>query len=97
MKPYLSYVDCRPEAVGGFSEQKKTYHLEVEIAEKWLAYIPKDKKESLIQVLSQDPRPPYQNDPKRIYGMEYAGMDVRFVVADGTLHVHEIIRLEDMD
>ena len=82
IKPYLPYVDCRPEASGGFAETHYHYALEAEIPEEWLKIVPEPKREALLRVLEQDPRPSYQNDPARIYGMEFAGLEVKFRVQD---------------
>ena len=90
IKPYLPYVDCHPDARGGFAEQKKEYRLKVEIPKEWMDKVPAEHREVLIQVLSQDPRPSYQEDPDRIYGMAYAGMEVRFRVIENRLKVCEI-------
>ena len=93
VKPYIPYADCRPDAVGGFSDPVKDYHLEVVFPEEWLSFIPENKRVALQTVLSQDPRPAYQNDPDRVYGFEFAGFDVRFRVNNGVLTVCEIVRL----
>lgn len=90
IKPYLPYVDCRWEASGGFSDRVKEYELQVEIPKAWMERVPKEHREILKQILSQDPRPSYQEDPHRIYGMEYAGMEVRFQVEGNVLRVCEI-------
>lgn len=90
IKPYLPYVDCHAEATGGFAERVKGYSLKVEIPEEWLAVVHEDKREPLKQILSQDPRPSYQKNPDRVYGMEYAGMEVRFKVQKEILTVCEI-------
>lgn len=90
IKPYLPYVDSHPDARGGFAEEKKDETLEVEIPQKWLEKIPQEKRAPLVQILAQDPRPSYQNDPERIYGMAYAGMEVKFRVADGNVYVEKI-------
>lgn len=87
IKPYLPYVDAHPEATGGFAEDKKEYELHVEIPEEWLSVIPEEQRIPLSQILSQDPRPSYQNDPERVYGMEYAGMEVKFRVNGKVLEV----------
>lgn len=87
IKPYLPYVDAHPEATGGFAEDKKEYELHVEIPEEWLCVIPEEQRIPLSQILSQDPRPSYQNDPERVYGMEYAGMEVKFRVNGKVLEV----------
>ena len=65
IKPYLPHVDCHPEALGGFSGQFKDYRLKVECARELLVCFPPDKREALLGVLAQDPRPAYQNDPER--------------------------------
>lgn len=87
IKPYLPYADCHADAEGGFAEQKKEYGLDVEIPGEWMDAVPAEHREILVQILSQDPRPSYQKDPDRIYGMEYAGMDVRFRVSGNVLKV----------
>lgn len=92
IKPYLPYVDAHPEASGGFSEEKKRYELEVVIADKWLRVIPQEKRDCLRQVLAQDPRPSYQNDPERVYGMEFAGMEVKFRVHGRILEICEVVQ-----
>ena len=93
VKPYIPYADCQPDAVGGFSDPVKDYHLEVVFPKEWLVFIPENKQAALHTVLSQDPRPAYQNDPDRVYGFEFAGFDVRFRVRDGVLTVCEIVVL----
>ncbi len=93
IKPYLPYTDCHPEASGGFAEPVKEYALEVVFPEKWLDFIPEDRREALMGVLAHDPRPAYQRDPERIYGFEFCGCDVRFRVRDKVLTVYEIVEL----
>ena len=87
VKPYLPYVDSVPEAVGGFTEEKAAYHLDVNFPADLLALVPEDQRETLLGVLAQDPRPAYQHDESRVYGFAYGGMDVRFTVAGGVLRV----------
>lgn len=87
IKPYVAYSDSIPEAVGGFSEKVKDYRVKVEIAREWMDRIPAEQQELLLGILEQDPRPSYQEDPERIYGMEYAGMEVKFTVSSGVLTV----------
>lgn len=87
IKPYVTYSDSIPEAVGGFSEKVKDYRVKVEIAREWMDRIPSEQQELLLGILEQDPRPSYQEDPERIYGMEYAGMEVKFTVSSGVLTV----------
>ncbi|MDD7739409.1 MAG: tRNA (N6-threonylcarbamoyladenosine(37)-N6)-methyltransferase TrmO [Lachnospiraceae bacterium] len=95
IKPYLPYVDSHPEACGGFTELTKEYSLDVEIPALFLEKVPKEKREALKKVLSQDPRPAYQNDPGRNYGMSFAGMEIHFQVRDGVLHVTEILNPDE--
>ena len=90
IKPYLPYVDSVPDAVGGFTEGTADYHLQVEFPEKLMGRVPKDMQETLLGVLSQDPRPAYQHDESRVYGLPFGGMDVKFTVKDGVLTVVDI-------
>lgn len=92
IKPYIPYADCHPDAVGGFAEERKDYSLRVDCSDELLSLIPESKRSALIQVLSQDPRPQYIDDPERVYGFEYAGYEVRFSVSEGTLTVREITK-----
>ena len=90
IKPYLPYVDAHPEAKGGFAEEVKDYRLKVEFPEEWLEMIPEEKRAVLLEILAQDARPSYQKDEERIYGMEYAGFDIRFRVCEGVLRVCQV-------
>lgn len=90
IKPYLAYTDSHPSAKSGFADDVYDYSLEVEFPQELLDIIPKEKQEAIIGVLSQDPRPQYQNDPQRKYGVAFAGFDVRFIVKDNILTVVEI-------
>ena len=92
IKPYLPYVDSVPEAVGGFTEEKAEYHLAVDFPPALLGRIPKEMQETLLGVLAQDPRPAYQHDENRVYGLPYAGMDVKFQVRDRVLTVVDIVK-----
>ncbi len=92
IKPYLAYADAHPEAGSGFADATADYGLEVRCDESLLACMAEDKREALLEVLRQDPRPSYQDDPDRVYGMSYAGMQVRFRVRDGILQVVEIAK-----
>lgn len=94
IKPYIAYTDSHPEAVGGFVDPLKDYLLKVEFPKELLEIIPLERREAIIGVLSHDPRPSYQNDPERIYGLEFAGFDIRFTVRDTTLTVCEVVRSE---
>lgn len=96
IKPYLPYVDCKVEAASGFAGQHADYELEVVFPKKWLEYVPQEKREALIQVLSQDPRPSYQSDAERIYGMEFADLEVKFTVEGKVLTVYKVGPREDI-
>ena len=91
IKPYLPYVDSHPEARGGFGAEKADYALQVDFPGELEKKIAKEKREALRGLLSGDPRPSYQNDPERVYGVRYADYDVRFTVADGVLKVVDIL------
>lgn len=90
IKPYLPYADCRPEAVGGFASVPKGADLEVDCPSDLLAPVPEDKRPALLAVLAQDPRPQYQDDPARVYGMSFAGLEVKFRVDGDRLTVVKI-------
>lgn len=90
IKPYLPYVDARPEALGGFADRVKDDNLEVEIPEQWMERVPEDQRAVLKEILMQDPRPSYQEDSERIYGMTYGNMEIRFQVDGKQLTVCEI-------
>ena len=87
IKPYLPYTDSHTDASGGFTDTLADRSLEVSISEDLLSVIPEDKRETLIGVLAQDPRPSYQNDADRVYGFGFAGCEIRFTVSDGVLTV----------
>lgn len=90
IKPYLPYVDCKPDARGSFAEQKKDYFLEVDFPDEFSEKIPEQKRNSLCEILSQDPRPSYIEDEQRIYGMKYAGFEIKFSVCQNKLYVKSV-------
>lgn len=90
IKPYLPHSDSIPEAKGGFSTQVAWQTLQVEIPDDLLAAIPQEHRQSIIQLLSQDPRPAYQNNPTKVYGVTYAHLNIRFTVNNGILSVVEV-------
>ncbi len=90
IKPYLPYADCIPEAAGGFAAVPAGETLEVEIPPELLERVPPERREALRGVLALDPRPRYQEDPDRVYGFGFAGLEVRFSVAGKRLTVREI-------
>ena len=89
IKPYLSFSDCHPDAQNGFAENTKEYHLIVEIDEtlKQLIGVQGCPWEAIQEILSQDPRPAYQNDPERVYHIDYADWAVDFIVNNATVCV----------
>lgn len=90
IKPYIPYGDCHPDAVGGFTDTADSYLLEVNFPQDLLNRLPPNKRDAAIGVLSHDPRPSYQKDPDRIYGVSFAGFDIRFRVKDSLLTVMEV-------
>ncbi|MBR1934107.1 MAG: tRNA (N6-threonylcarbamoyladenosine(37)-N6)-methyltransferase TrmO [Prevotella sp.] len=88
LKPYVRYADCHPDARSGFVDDNEWQPLPVEIPEALSAQFSERELKALREVLALDPRPRYQEDPDRTYGMPFAGRDVRFRVgADGCLRV----------
>ena len=92
IKPYLPYADSHPDAEEGFARPVRDIALQVDIPPEWLACVPEERREALTGVLAHDPRPSYQNDPERVYGMAFAGMEIRFRVQDDVLTVCEITK-----
>ncbi|MHB9056851.1 MAG: tRNA (N6-threonylcarbamoyladenosine(37)-N6)-methyltransferase TrmO [Paludibacteraceae bacterium] len=91
IKPYVPYADCLPEATGGFTDKIEKGKLKVNFPEELLQQISIQKQTALLEMLSLDPRPSYQDNPERIYGFEFAGFDIRFSVSGNLLSVVEII------
>lgn len=90
IKPYIPYGDAHPDAVGGFTDHADDFLLEVVFPDELLKRIPTAKRQALLGVLSHDPRPSYQRDANRVYGLSFAGFNIRFSVSDGVLTVTEI-------
>ena len=90
IKPYIAYGDAHPEALGGFTDHAGDFLLHVNFPDNLLNRIPHDKRQALLGVLSHDPRPSYQRDPVRVYGLTFAGCNIRFTVNDDTLTVTEV-------
>jgi len=90
IKPYAAYSDSHPEARSGFIPDPETDRLQVEFPEELLEKIPVGKRAGLLTVLAQDPRPRYQNEDSRVYGMNFAGFEVRFTIKEKTLTVQEV-------
>ena len=87
IKPYLAYVDSHPEAAQGFRGQGWNRKLQVNFPPELLVKIPPEKQAGLLGVLENDPRPTYQEDAQRIYGMSFGGQEIKFQVSDGILQV----------
>ena len=87
IKPYIPYGDCHPEATGGFTDTAGEFLLQVDFPPALRNILPQDKQAAAIGVLSHDPRPSYQRKPDRVYGIAFAGFDIRFTVKDDTLTV----------
>ena len=90
IKPYLPYADSHPEASGGFTDTAGDFLLKVDFPAPLLEKLPQEKRDAAVAVLSHDPRPSYQRKTGRIYGLTFAGFDIRFLVEDETLTVTEI-------
>lgn len=90
IKPYLPYADCRPDAVGGFAKDAPEKHLQVNFPDSLRSLLSEPQAQALSEVLALDPRPSYQDDPSRFYGMEFAGYDIRFTVCGDILTVTDV-------
>jgi len=92
IKPYIPYADCHPDAAAGFTAQTQFHHLNMVCSPALWDKVPADQREALQGVLENDPRPSYQHDPERVYGMEFGGLEVHFKVDGGNLTVTGIDR-----
>ena len=95
IKPYVPYSDCHTDASGGFTDTAGEFLLKVEFPEELLLRLPENKRDATIGVLSHDPRPSYQRDPKRVYGLPFAGFDIRFTVQGDVLQVCDVVKLSE--
>lgn len=93
MKPYVPYSDCHPNALGGFTDTAGEFLLKVDFPEALLSRLPEAKRDAAVGVLSHDPRPSYQRDPDRVYGLPFAGFDIRFRVKGDVLTVCDVVTL----
>lgn len=93
IKPYIAYTDSHREAAMGFVSEKERALLEVYDPDGLLSAFPEHKRNVLFQVLAQDPRPAYQNQPERIYGFGFGGFDVRFQVNGNSLTIVELVSI----
>ena len=90
IKPYIAYTDSHPEAISGFATRPAEYLLEVDFPPTLLERVPEGQRQSLTEVLAHDPRPQYQNNPERIYGMTFGAVEVKFQVKDTRLTVIDV-------
>lgn len=93
IKPYIPYSDAKPDAAGGFTDSVSDFLLQVEFPEALLSLLPEEKRQAAIGVLSHDPRPSYQRKSDRVYGLSFAGFDIRFTVKDHILTVCQVQKL----
>ena len=93
IKPYIPYGDCHPDALGGFTSTAGDFLLQVDFPQELLALLPEDKQEAALELLSHDPRPSYQAQANRVYGLSFAGFDIRFSVENNVLQVKEVVLL----
>ncbi len=87
VKPYIPLADCIPEAVGGYSEAKRNFHVRVNFEPSLLEILPSDKRAAAIECLAEDPRPAYHDEIGRVYSMNFAGFDIHFTVENDVLTV----------
>ncbi|MBQ8295852.1 MAG: tRNA (N6-threonylcarbamoyladenosine(37)-N6)-methyltransferase TrmO [Clostridia bacterium] len=87
VKPYLPFADCRTEATSGYAQQGENHRLKVHFPPQLLNVIPEEKREGLLQCLSDDPRPSYQTDPSRVYGMRFGCWEIKFTATADELRV----------
>ena len=90
IKPYIAYGDSHPDARGGFTDTAGAFLLQVDFPSPLLEILPEDKRQAAVGVLSHDPRPSYQRKPDRVYGLTFAGFDIRFKVNGDILTVIEV-------
>ena len=93
IKPYIPYSDSHPDALGGFTDTAGSFLLDVIFPHELLRILPEEKHEAVKAVLSHDPRPSYQRKPGRVYGLDFAGFNIRFTVDGNTLTVAEVLPL----
>ncbi len=90
IKPYIPYCDAHHDASGGFTDRTGDFLLAVDFPESLLQRLPQSKQAALMGILSHDPRPSYQHQPDRVYGLTFAGYNIRFTVTENTLYVKEV-------
>lgn len=95
IKPYLAYTDSHPDAIGGFADTVEDYELEVEFPEELLERIPKEQRDTVVQLLKQDPRPGTQEAPDKEYRMLFGKRDIWFHVINGKVIVHQVVEVNE--
>lgn len=95
IKPYVPYADSHPDADGSFGQVHKDDRIDVEFPKELLDKLPLDKRKAAVAVLAQDPRAAYNKKPDFVYGMAFAGFDIRFVVNDNKLVVKDVVCKDD--
>ena len=93
VKPYLPFADCHTDATAGYAAKHENHTLQVDFPQTLLEKIPQEKQKGLCECLSEDPRPSYQDDPQRIYGMRFGDYEIKFSVLKNTLHVLDVFCL----
>ncbi len=93
IKPYLRYTDCHPEALGGYAEEVLAHHLDVNFPDNLLKIIPEEKRQTIIDCLSQDIRPGYQDDENKVYKMKFSDYDIEFYVKNNIVSVKSVLKL----
>lgn len=91
IKPYLPFADCHIDATAGYAAEGEKHSLHVVFPPKLLEKIPEQKRQGLLECLADDPRPSYQEDPVRIYGMHFSDFEIKFTVKEDTLFVKTVI------
>ncbi len=94
IKPYIAYTDSHPDAISGFAEKPAEYLLEVDFPDAMLQQVPEHHRKSLIEVLAHDPRPQYQKDPERVYGIAFGDLEVKFKIEERLLTVLQVATAE---
>ncbi len=92
IKPYIPYADCKPEASEGFVSGRPKSTLKVIISDKITDSFDSELIDGITDIISQDPRPAYQNDPDRVYKMSYSGLEIAFTVSDGKAYITDVFK-----
>ena len=93
IKPYIPFADCKPDATGSYASEHEHDKLQVIFPENLLIQITEEKRQGLTECLADDPRPSYQEDPARVYGMLFGDYELKFTVENGILTVKEVYQI----